>query len=301
MSALSARRRAARIALASAAVAGVVLGPAATAFAADGAAASAASAASTATTTETRPTVGAESTPAAPKPEESKRAESKPAESKPAETKPVESKPATPKATESKPATPTAVESKPATPKGGGAVGKKECTVTVERPGGAGTVAVLSNGPQGPRANFKDAGNGEPFGPVLDRKHPQAPASAGFHARIIDPYGASPKLETNFEGGGHPAGVTPFPAAPKGCATGAGAGAKGKGAKPAKPAAAPVVSGGQTKVTPKGGVAAGAEGVAGREDDTLVTAGGAAASFAAAGLGFVVLRRRRAAGTHGDA
>ncbi|MFF4603422.1 hypothetical protein ACFY12_11815 [Streptomyces sp. NPDC001339] len=55
---------------------------------------------------------------------------------------------------------------------------------------------------------------------------------------------------------------------------------------------------GQGKVTPKGGVKAGAEGVETSGDNTMLLAGGGAAT-AAAGLGFTVLRRRRA-GDSGD-
>ncbi|WP_445269086.1 hypothetical protein [Streptomyces sp. DSM 41634] len=52
------------------------------------------------------------------------------------------------------------------------------------------------------------------------------------------------------------------------------------------------------KVVPKGGVRAGAEGVAPPEDGApvLVAAGGSMASAGAAGLGFALLRRRRAGG-----
>ncbi|MFF9583110.1 hypothetical protein [Streptomyces achromogenes] len=86
------------------------------------------------------------------------------------------------------------------------------CTVITERFIGAGTVAVLSNGLNGPSAFFKDAGDGTRFAGVVNRAHPSLPASAGFLARIIDPNGAAPKLRTNMEGGGHPASTTPFPA-----------------------------------------------------------------------------------------
>ncbi|WP_316749591.1 hypothetical protein [Streptomyces herbicida] len=90
------------------------------------------------------------------------------------------------------------------------------CTIIEENFIGAGTVAVLSNGPKGPSAFFKDAGDGTRVGGVVNRAHPALPKSAGFVARIIDPYGKAPKLLTNMEGGGHPAGTTAFPA--PGCA-----------------------------------------------------------------------------------
>ncbi|MFF8593985.1 hypothetical protein ACF061_21570 [Streptomyces sp. NPDC015220] len=85
------------------------------------------------------------------------------------------------------------------------------CTIVTETSIGAGSIAVLSNGPTGPRAFFKDAGDGTRFGGVVDRAHPALPESAGFVARITDPNGPAPKLVTNMEGGGHPASTTPFP------------------------------------------------------------------------------------------
>ncbi|UXY28288.1 hypothetical protein [Streptomyces sp. HUAS TT20] len=86
------------------------------------------------------------------------------------------------------------------------------CTVIEETSIGAGTAAVLSNGPGGPSAFFKNEGDGTRVGGVVNRAHPALPRSAGFVARIIDPYGKAPKLLTNMEGGGHPAGTTAFPA-----------------------------------------------------------------------------------------
>ncbi|MFJ3304566.1 hypothetical protein ACIPSA_15860 [Streptomyces sp. NPDC086549] len=86
------------------------------------------------------------------------------------------------------------------------------CTIIDETSIGAGTVAVLSNGPKGPSAFFKNEGDGTRVGGVVDRAHPELPKSAGFLASIIDPNGSAPKLLTNLEGGGHPAGTTPFPA-----------------------------------------------------------------------------------------
>ncbi|WBO65561.1 hypothetical protein [Streptomyces camelliae] len=86
------------------------------------------------------------------------------------------------------------------------------CTLIQEQFIGAGTVAVLSNGPKGPEAFFKDAGDGTRFAGVVNRAHPSLPKSAGFLARIVNPYGPAPKLLTNMEGGGHPASTTAFPA-----------------------------------------------------------------------------------------
>ncbi|MFI2645200.1 hypothetical protein [Streptomyces sp. NPDC018610] len=85
------------------------------------------------------------------------------------------------------------------------------CTIIKEAPVGAGTVAVLSNGPTGPQAFFEDAGDGTRFGGVVDRARPALPASAGFVARIVSPSGSAPVLVTDMEGGGHPATTTAFP------------------------------------------------------------------------------------------
>ncbi|MEU9475595.1 hypothetical protein [Streptomyces sp. NPDC048191] len=86
------------------------------------------------------------------------------------------------------------------------------CTLVQESSIGAGTVAVLSNGPRGPEAFFKNAGDGTRVAGVVDRAHPALPESAGFVARIVNPYGPNPELLTTMEGGGHPAGTTDFPA-----------------------------------------------------------------------------------------
>ncbi|MEU2712359.1 hypothetical protein [Streptomyces sp. NPDC007205] len=85
------------------------------------------------------------------------------------------------------------------------------CTLITEQSIGAGTIAMLSNGPKGPEAFFKVA-DGTRVGGVVNRAHPALPKSAGFVARIVDPYGPAPKLLTNMEGGGHPASTTDFPA-----------------------------------------------------------------------------------------
>ncbi|MGW0764626.1 hypothetical protein [Streptomyces sp. NPDC002676] len=85
------------------------------------------------------------------------------------------------------------------------------CTIITDQFIGAGTVAVLSNGLDGPSAFFKDAGDGTRFGGVVNRAHPALPKSAGFEARIVNSYGPAPKLLTNMEGGGHPASTTDFP------------------------------------------------------------------------------------------
>ncbi|MEU6508609.1 hypothetical protein [Streptomyces sp. NPDC046942] len=93
-----------------------------------------------------------------------------------------------------------------------GTLDARGCTLVQEQFIGAGTVAVLSNGPTGPSAFFKDAGDGMRFAGAVNRAHPSLPKSAGFVARIVSPYGPAPKLVTNMEGGGHPASTTAFPA-----------------------------------------------------------------------------------------
>lgn len=86
------------------------------------------------------------------------------------------------------------------------------CTVVTEHAIGAGTVAVLSNGPQGPSAFFRNAADGTRVGGVVDRAHPALPRSAGFAARLVRPDGPDPGLVTDMEGGGHPSDTIPFPA-----------------------------------------------------------------------------------------
>ncbi|MFK0291632.1 hypothetical protein ACIQU6_14305 [Streptomyces sp. NPDC090442] len=179
---------------------------------------------------------------------------------------------------------------------------RKDCTVTERQPIGAGTMAVLTNGPKGPRVAFEGAGDPpEPLPYVLDHAHPQLPESAGFLAKIVDADGARPKLITNMEGGGHPASTTRFPQAPQGCSIPvgkvAGTGTKAAVATDAVATGSAVkAAGGQTRLVPTGAVAAGAEGV-GDPDHTLVFAGGALASAGAAGVAVAVLRRRPDAGS----
>ncbi len=161
------------------------------------------------------------------------------------------------------------------------------CTVTTFADIGAGTEAKLIMSPKGPKAKLITAGDDKVVG-VLDRAHPSLPASAGIVARIVDAYGAAPKLYTKTQGG--VTGSThAFPKLPKGCVLNAVPGAQGGGAAP---------QGGQTSVIPRGGVAAGAELAAEDRSAVPAAAGVGAASLAAAGLVFTVLRRR-AAGTRG--
>ncbi|MEU1312074.1 hypothetical protein ABZ419_24690 [Streptomyces cinnamoneus] len=173
---------------------------------------------------------------------------------------------------------------------GGPDTSAASCTATVEANIGAGTIAVLSNGPKGPQVRYKD-GPGNLTGVIMDREHP----SDGRTGKIVDPNGAHPQLVTKMQGGGYPSVISNFPVAPEGCgATGAkGSGSTGGGAT-ATNASTQLVSSGaaQTKAIPQGGVAAGAEGVREGNDTALLAAGGALASVSAAGVAFAVLRRR---------
>ncbi|KAA6213998.1 hypothetical protein CP973_33100 [Streptomyces albofaciens JCM 4342] len=67
-----------------------------------------------------------------------------------------------------------------------------------------------------------------------------------------------------------------------------------KGAHPGEKGNQRQDGGQQTKVTPKGGVKAGAEGVGGTPDTPAVLLAGGGAAAAAAGLGFALLHRRKA-------
>ncbi|WP_405405066.1 hypothetical protein [Streptomyces sp. NBC_01104] len=165
---------------------------------------------------------------------------------------------------------------------GQGPVTPVRCVATVNKDIGAGTTARLSTGPSGPSVVFLDAGSGKVVG-QLSRLHPKLPASAGFLGEIIGPDSVAPRLRTNMEGGGHPASVTEFPELPAGCSY-TYTRTSGNGSE---------TQTSQTSVVPKGSVAAGAE-IEQHGSPVLIAVGGAAAA-GAAGLGFVVLRRRTAA------
>lgn len=166
---------------------------------------------------------------------------------------------------------------------GQGPVTPVRCVVTVTRSIGAGTEALVTISPSGPSVVFRGAGETKLLPYTLNRLHPKLPASAGFQAEILDPTGTHPRLRTTMEGGGHPATVQDFPRLPKGCgvtypttSTGS-AGSTG------------TTSTNQTTVVPKGSVAAGYESTQDSNAPVLMAVGGAAG---AAGIGFVVLRRR---------
>ncbi|MFE6784421.1 hypothetical protein ACFVFF_19390 [Streptomyces sp. NPDC057680] len=186
---------------------------------------------------------------------------------------------------------------------GGSTVVLGACTVSRTVAIGAGTKAELFMTRQGPLAEFStadDNGEDQVFA-MVDRAHPSLPKSVGFVGRIIDPKSATPSLFTQVEGGPGAKGAThAFPKLPKGCTFetapgGTSNGTAGTGTATGTGTGTGVTThAGQTSVIPKGAVAAGAE--LGTEDDgTALLAAGAGASLAAAGLGFVVLRRRYAA------
>ncbi|MFH8348022.1 hypothetical protein [Streptomyces sp. NPDC018045] len=190
-------------------------------------------------------------------------------------------------------------------PGSGTAAGRREnCTITRRVAIGGGTLAVLTRGRQGPAATFEDgAGNAVP-GASLNGTHPTL---TRFGAKIVDPYGARPKLRFAMQGGDYPPGTANFPALPKGCVPAArpgegGTAGKAPGAKPTGSKSTGAVgaqatpTAGQTKVLPRGAVAAGYDGVEQPDTTPLFTAGGVFAAAGAAGVVFAVRRRRQSEG-----
>ncbi|MFH8578304.1 hypothetical protein [Streptomyces zaomyceticus] len=167
-----------------------------------------------------------------------------------------------------------------------------ECTVRQDIPSVFAllTVTLTNDLEKGPKAVLKDEA-GKPI-VTVDRDHA---ADLGMGLTIKGANTATPRLGQRTQGGDTPYLWTAFPKLPKGCEKDSSA------PTPAPSVTTPAPAGntgtttntGQTSVVPKGGVAAGAEPGAG--DDTTLLAAGAGASFAAAGLGFVILRRRYAA------
>ncbi|MFJ8295928.1 hypothetical protein ACIQ9R_08660 [Streptomyces sp. NPDC094447] len=191
---------------------------------------------------------------------------------------------------------------------GGSAVVLGACTVSRTVDIGAGTKAQLFMTRQGPLAEFStvdDNGEDRVFA-MVDRAHPSLPKSVGIVGRIIAPASATPSLFTQVEGGAGAKGAThAFPKLPKGCtsettpangSTGSTGttGSAGTTGTTGSTGTGITTNTGQTSVIPRGAVAAGAELGTGN-DGTALLAAGAGASLAAAGLGFVVLRRRSAA------
>ncbi|MFF3212206.1 hypothetical protein ACFYYB_16255 [Streptomyces sp. NPDC002886] len=191
---------------------------------------------------------------------------------------------------------------------------------------GAGAVALLMTGPNGPVAQLEFAEEGEGGHTSLTRANPSLPKGAGIVARILNPSSAKPVFEWKTQGGSTPYGHATFPALPKGCTfdftfqpatqkpqpetkPSTGPSAKPSATTPTGPKTQTV---GQTSVVPKGGVAAGAvvpaaapapvapvaaASTTGDTNSATTVAAGAAliAAFGALGAS-VVLRRRRAQG-----
>ncbi|MET9933572.1 MULTISPECIES: hypothetical protein [unclassified Streptomyces] len=159
------------------------------------------------------------------------------------------------------------------------------CTITQEIRSSRGDdwlLVMTNDAVKGPWAVLK---NPKPeFVSRVDRAHPLDTVD-GLKIEGADT--RTPRLGQRSQGGDTPYRYNDFPVLPRSCyASATPAGQTGTGA---------VQQGGQTSVVPKGGVAAGAEGVVADDSTALVAAGAGAASLAAAGLGFVVLRRRAAA------
>lgn len=95
-------------------------------------------------------------------------------------------------------------------------VATKGCTVTRRENIGAGTLAVLSIGTQGPSVTF-EAGDHTPVKGLgkLDRRHPKLPGSAGIYAEILNPYGSAPQLKTRTQGGDTPTATPPSRSCPR--------------------------------------------------------------------------------------
>ncbi|WP_369146128.1 hypothetical protein [Streptomyces sp. R44] len=156
-----------------------------------------------------------------------------------------------------------------------------ECTVRQDIPSVFAllTVTLTNDLEKGPKAVLKDEA-GKPI-VTVDRAHP---ADLGQGLTIKGANTATPQLGQRTQGGDTPYRWTAFPKLPKGCekdAAGTPAGNNGT-----------TTDTGQTSVIPQGGVAAGAELGTQGDSTALIAAGAGAASLAAAGLGFVVLRRR---------
>ncbi|MET9539254.1 hypothetical protein ABZY16_17370 [Streptomyces sp. NPDC006553] len=166
-----------------------------------------------------------------------------------------------------------------------------ECTVQQVVPSVFGfgwTVTLTNDLEKGPKAVLTDE-QGKVHG-TADRAHP---FDGPVGLKIEGAGTLAPRFGQRTQGGDTPFRWTSFPALPKGCEK------DGSTASPAPSATTgtnvTTNNAGQTSVVPKGGVAAGAELGASDDSTALVAAGAGAASLAAAGLGFVVLRRRAAA------
>ncbi|MEV0412068.1 hypothetical protein AB0I68_15030 [Streptomyces sp. NPDC050448] len=180
---------------------------------------------------------------------------------------------------------------------------------------GAGMNAKLSMSPDGPRAEIWAAGEDTAFR-ILDRGFPALPESAGILARIVNPSGAAPVFEYKTQGGDTTLGRTSFPALPKGCKPNYKVTEEQATDKPApkpqptatastKPASAKTAAdvkpqtGAQTVVVPQGGVAAGAEIAAEDTDNSITLAAGGGLIAILAVLGAAWTARNRTARNRG--
>ncbi|MFE5766799.1 hypothetical protein ACFQ7O_00295 [Streptomyces sp. NPDC056485] len=180
------------------------------------------------------------------------------------------------------------------------------CSAVKSQNIGAGMSAKLYMSPDGPRAELWGAGE-DTVWRLLDRGFPALPESAGIIARIVNPSGAAPGFEWKTQGGGTPLGRTSFPALPKGCKPNYEV-KEDRGTDKPAPKPTPTVTvnarpvsevkpqgGAQTVVVPQGGVAAGAELAAEDTDDSTTVAAGAGLVAIFAGLGVALLARGRRA------
>ncbi|MFF7437735.1 hypothetical protein [Streptomyces sp. NPDC008122] len=154
------------------------------------------------------------------------------------------------------------------------------------------TVTLTNDLEKGPKAVLNDEA-GKPI-VVLDRDHA---ADLGQGLTIKGANTTTPKLGQRTQGGDTPYAWTAFPKLPKGCEKDTATPTPAPSTTTPAPAGntGTTTDNGQTSVIPKGGVAAGAELSAEGDSTALIAAGAGAASLAAAGLGFVVLRRRSGA------
>ncbi|MFG2879831.1 hypothetical protein ACGFYU_33290 [Streptomyces sp. NPDC048337] len=172
-----------------------------------------------------------------------------------------------------------------------------KCVSNVERVDlGHGSVVDLTMSPEGPKAVAHGADPASTWSVTLTRTAPE-----GRDFRIVNPNGAHPVLEWWTPRANQtpiPGGRASFPALPKGCKPDYKVQDDAPAPKPTSstPAPAKPQTAGQTSVVPKGGVAAGAEIAVEDTDNTATVAAGAGlvAAFGALGAS-VVLRRRRTA------
>ncbi|MFE0648941.1 hypothetical protein ACFVZH_10175 [Streptomyces sp. NPDC059534] len=176
-------------------------------------------------------------------------------------------------------------------PKPGKAVVTGDCTVeqVISSVFGEGWSVTLTNDlRKGPKAVLRS-----PAGMILGTADRARPDFGAYGLKIKGANTTTPRIGQRTQGGvDTPYRWSDFPKLPKGC---------DKGAPTPAPSATTGNTGtttntGQTSVIPRGGVAAGAEpGAVETDNSALIAAGAGAGALGAAGIGFVVLRRRAAA------